>query len=322
MDVSGKTFLVTGGGGFIGKHLVKLLDAAGSNVIVFDNFSRSSRSDLEALGLQRTSVFEDGGDIRETEVLDQAVSRVDGIFHLAAMWLLHCQKYPTQAMEVNIAGSANVFAAAAKFDVPVVFSSSASVYGDAREYPMTEEHPLDAQNLYGATKIAAEKIAVAYSSQYGLKHIALRYMNVYGPFQDQKAVYSGVIPRMLEHIEVGKDLEVMGDGTQTYDFITARDVARANILAMQSEVFGSHLNVGTGVGTSLTELCELVLELTGSKVEVRHRPYSEGDARQLVTKRVGDARLAKQLIGFEAEDSLEDGLRELIMWRSSPEQRA
>ena len=313
----GKKFLVTGGGGFIGKHLLRELANQGAQIVVFDTFSRSSRQELESLGLSEATVFPEGGDIRDFQILKEAMKDVDGVFHLAAMWLLHTQKYPQQAMETNIQGAANVFTACAELNLPVVFSSSASVYGDAQEFPMTEQHPLDSKNLYGATKIAAEKIAVALGEQQGLKQISLRYMNVYGPFQDQKAVYSGVIPKMLEKISLGEDLTLMGDGSQTYDFVTARDVARANIAAMKSKVWGEAFNVGTGVGTTLNDLCKVILELTNAEVQIKYLPYEKGDARQLVSQRVGSTSKARESLGFAAEDDLRTGLRSLIEWRES-----
>jgi UDP-glucose 4-epimerase len=257
------------------------------------------------------------GDLRDEDVLDRAVSEADGVVHLAALWLLHCNLYPRSAFQVNVAGTFNVLEACVRHSVEkLVYSSSASVYGDAEEVPMTERHPFNNRNLYGATKIAGEALCRAYQHQYGLSFVGLRYMNVYGPNQDQQAAYTGVIPIMLNHIEAGTAPVINGDGSQAYDFITARDTARCNVLALQSSAEDEFYNVGTGVQTTIRELCDLILELTDSSVEVVFKPYSESDARKFVQNRVGSTEKARLELGFSATDSLRDGLQDLIDWRA------
>ena len=319
MDLTNKKVLVIGGAGFIGSHVVsELLKENVSQVIIYDNLTRGRSSNVEqSLKDPRCFFFPDGGDIRDIDVLNIAVSKVDAVVHLAAMWLLHSKEYPRTAFEVNIQGTFNVLEACVKNDIErLIFSSSASVYGDAIEIPMTEEHPFNNRNFYGASKIAGEAMARAFHDRYGLKYVGLRYMNVYGPHQDQTAAYTGVIPIMLNKIDSGETPIINGDGSQAYDFITARDAARCKILALKSEVVDEFFNVGTGVQTSIKDLCNLILELKKSKLKVTYRPYSAEDIRRLVQNRIGSTDKSENLLGFTYKDSLKVGLENLIKWRT------
>ena len=310
--------LVIGGAGFIGGFVVEeLLKEPVREVIIYDNFSRGKMENIEeSLKDPRCSIYPYGGDVRETDVLDTAMEGVDYVFHLAAMWLLHCKDYPRTAFDVNVAGTFNVLEACVKHNVKkLIYSSSASVYGDAVEVPMTENHPFNNKNFYGATKISGEAMCTAFNDRYGLSVIGLRYMNVYGPGQDQHAVYSGVVPIMLNKIEAGESPTINGDGSQAYDFIYVEDVARANIAALKSDVEHGFYNVGTEVQTTIRELCDTILELKGSDLEVTYVPYSEDDARQLVQNRIGSAKKAREEIGFQYKYSLREGLGKLIEWR-------
>jgi len=320
VQVAGARVVVIGGAGFIGSHVVEELLASGAGeVVVYDNLTRGKVSNLStALRDPRCTVFPDGGDIREVDVLDRALQGADAVVHLAAMWLLHCKDYPRTAFEVNVAGTFNVLEACVKNGVKrLVYSSSASVYGDAVEVPMTEDHPFNNRNFYGATKIAGEAMARAFHDRYGLDYVGLRYMNVYGPHQDQTAAYTGVIPIMLNKIEAGEVPVINGDGTQAYDFVTARDAARCNVCALTSSATDDFYNVGTGVQTSIDQLCRLILELTGSNLQVQYRPYSAEDARRLVQNRIGSTVKAERDLGFRYRDELRDGLTNLIAWRAS-----
>ena len=320
MNIAGKHIVVIGGAGFIGSHVVEeLLATDVGRVTIYDNFARGKRSNIAAsLTDPRATVFADGGDVREIDVLNAVLKDADGVIDLAAMWLLHCKDYPRTAFDVNIAGTFNVLEACVNNNIErLVWSSSASVYGDAVAVPMTEEHPFNNRNFYGATKIAGEAMARAFFDRFGLNYVGLRYMNVYGPHQDQTAAYTGVIPIMLNKIEANVAPVINGDGSQAYDFVTARDVARCNVLALQSDATDEFYNVGTGVQTSIGELCDLILELTGSDLKVEYRPYSEEDSRRMVQNRIGSTDKAQKDLGFYYEDSLRDGLLALIDWRAS-----
>ena len=310
--------LVIGGAGFIGGFVVKeLLKEPVKEVIIYDNFTRGKMENIEeSLKDSRCTIYPLGGDVREIDILDKAMEDVDYVFHLAAMWLLHCKDFPRTAFDVNIAGTFNVLEACVKHNVKkLIYSSSASVYGDAVEVPMTEEHPFNNKNFYGATKISGEAMCTAFNDRYGLNVIGLRYMNVYGPGQDQHAVYSGVVPIMLNKIDKGESPTINGDGSQAYDFIYVEDVARANIAALKSDVDFGYYNVGTEVQTTIKELCDTILELKNSNLKVTYIPYSEDDARQLVQNRIGSRAKAEKELGFKYKYSLKEGLQKLIDWR-------
>lgn len=318
MDLKEKKILVIGGAGFIGSHVVsELLKTDIKKVVIYDNFTRGKMENIaEQLKDSRCEVFVDGGDIRDVDVLNKAVSEADGVIHLAAMWLLHSKEYPRTAFEVNIKGTFNVLEACVNNNIErLVFSSSASVYGDAISIPMREEHPFNNRNFYGATKIAGEAMARAFHDRFALNYVGLRYMNVYGPHQDQTAAYTGVIPIMLNKIDSNETPVINGDGSQAYDFISAQDVARCNVAALRAEVSDEFFNVGTGVQTSIKQLCELILELTHSNLEVQYRPYSEEDIRRLVQNRIGSIDKAEKLLSFRYKDDLRTGLQALIDWR-------
>ncbi len=312
--------MVIGGAGFIGSFVVReLLKSDVAKVIVYDNFSRGNHDNLAPCRSDpRFELFADGGDVRDVDTLDAAMQGVDYVFHLAAMWLLHCRDYPRTAFHVNVEGTFNVLEACVRNQVKkLVYSSSASVYGDAVEVPMTEEHPFNNRNFYGATKICGEAMCRAYHDRYGLNYVGLRYMNVYGPGQDQTAAYTGVIPIMLNKIEALEAPVINGDGSQCYDFVYVEDVARCNVCALTAPTTDQFYNVGTEVQTSIRELCNLILELTNSDLEVVYRPYSEADARALVQNRIGSKQKALQELGFDARYGLREGLLKLIEWRRS-----
>ena len=318
MEIKDSKILVIGGAGFIGSFVVtELLKHPVKEVVIYDNFARGNKQHLqEQLKDERCSIFPFGGDIREIDILDTAVKGKDYVISLAAMWLLHCKDYPRTAFDVNIAGTFNVFEACVKHKVKkLIWSSSASVYGDALELPMTEEHPFNNKNFYGASKIAGEAMATAFNDRYGLKIIGLRYMNVYGPHQDQTAAYTGVVPIMLNKIEANEAPSINGDGSQAYDFVYVEDVARANVQALLSDQDFGMYNVGTEVQTTINELCEMILKLKESDLKVQYNPYSEDDARSMVKNRIGSRVKAEQELGFKYKYELKEGLQKLIEWR-------
>eukprot|EP01136_Pigoraptor_vietnamica_P014283 Opistho-1_new@56297 len=318
MELKNSKVLVIGGAGFIGGFVVReLLKHDVKEVIIYDNFTRGKYVNInDCLQDPRCTVYPFGGDIRELDILDKAMEGVDYVFHLAAMWLLHCMDFPRTAFDVNIGGTFNVLEACVKHKVKkLVYSSSASVYGDAVEVPMTESHPFNNKNFYGATKISGEAMCTAFNDRYGLKVVGLRYMNVYGPGQDQHAVYSGVVPIMLNKIDANEQPVINGDGSQAYDFIYVEDVARCNVQAILSDVESGFYNVGTEVQTTIKTLCDTILKLKESKLEVIYKPYSADDARALVQNRIGSRQRAENELGFKYKYSLEEGLLKLIEWR-------
>ena len=318
MNINQSSVLVIGGAGFIGSHVVaELLKTDVGRVVIFDNFARGKLNHLtESLEDSRCEIYSNGGDVRDIDILNDAMDGIDGVIHLAAMWLLHCKDFPRTAFHVNIEGTFNVLEACVKNGVKrLVYSSSASVYGDAVEVPMTEEHPFNNRNFYGSTKIAGEAMCRAFYDRYGLDYVGLRYMNVYGPHQDQTAAYTGVIPVMLNKIDASEAPIINGDGSQAYDFIDVRDVARSNVLASESEATDEFYNVGTGVQTSIRELCDMILDLKNSDLKVTYKPYLEEDVRSMVQNRIACPKKAKSELGFEYQINLEKGLKDLIAWR-------
>jgi len=318
-DLADSRVLVIGGAGFIGSHIVdQLLDEPVREIVVLDNFARGARHNLDdALGDERVTLVE--GSIADVELLDRLMEGADYVWLLAALWLYECVHEPRSAIEINVVGTFNVLDAARRAGVKkVVYSSSASVYGDAVFTPMTEDHPFNNRTLYGATKIAGEQFFRAYHEQHGLDYVGLRYMNVYGPRMDYKGTYVSVIMKVLDKIDAGERPVIFGDGSQAYDFVHAADCARANILAMKSDATDVNLNVGTGVKTTIKELVDVLLEETGGEIEPEYRP----DEQMFVTHRVGSTERAEELIGFKAQVRYREGLRSVIEWRHSDQKRS
>jgi UDP-glucose 4-epimerase len=316
MDLNGKRVMVIGGAGLIGSHVVdELLRTDVAEILVYDNFFRGRRDNLrDALSDPRVTIFPHGGDILHSDILRGAMEGIHGVVHLAALWLLQCHEYPRAAFDVNVRGTFNVIEAAIAAGVErVVYSSSASVYGDALEIPMTEEHPYNNFTFYGATKIAGEHMFKSLGDRYGLSWAGLRYMNVYGPRQDYKGAYIAVMMKILDRLEQGLPPIVYGDGSQQYDFIHVVDVARANVAALAADATGKCYNVGRGIGTSIRELTELLLDLTGSDQGIQYEPAGQ----TFVTNRIGSTEEAERDLDFRWSIDLRPGLESLIEWRGA-----
>lgn len=317
MDIINKKLVIVGGAGLIGSHTVdSLLQHDVKEVVIYDNFVRGSRENLnEALRDPRVKIYDVGGDVMQADILQDAFDGADGVFHFAALWLLQCHEYPRTAFDVNVRGTFNVMeACVAKGVKRLVYSSSASVYGDAITEPMAEDHPYNNQNFYGATKIAGESMMRAFHHRYGLNFVGLRYMNVYGPRQDYHGAYIAVIMKMLDAIDRGQSPTIMGEGTEAFDFVAVEDCALANVRAMQADTVDEFYNVGTGKRTSLKELAEMLIHLTGCNQPIQFAPRSQAT---LVRNRIGCPKKAAEQIGFTAEIDLLDGLKRLIDWRAA-----
>ena len=308
MNLAGQKFVVIGGGGLIGSHTVEALTREDvGEVLIYDNFVRGSRDNLRgALKDPRVRIYDVGGDILQSDILEAALDGADGVFHFAALWLLQCHEFPRSAFDVNVRGTFNVMDACVKKGVKrLVYSSSASVYGDAVTEPMDEDHPFNNKNFYGATKICGEAMLRAYHHRYGLDYVGLRYMNVYGPRQDYRGAYIAVIMKMLDAIDQGKGPTMLGDGSEAFDFVAVEDCAAANVCAMKASTTDRFYNVGTGKRTSLSELASLLIEITGCRKPVNYAPRSQAT---LVRNRIGCPKRAAAEIGFTAEIGLREGL--------------
>jgi UDP-glucose 4-epimerase len=318
-DINDSTVLVIGGAGFVGSHLVdQLLDEPVREIVVLDNFTRGTHENLaRARQDERVSIVD--GNLTDLSLLAKATEGVNYIFHLAALWLWECVNDPRAAIEVNAVGTFNVLEAAHNAGVEkVVYSSSASVYGDALSTPMTEEHPFNNRTMYGATKIAGEQFCRAIHEQHGLDYVGLRYMNLYGPRMDYKGAYVSVIMKVLDKITAGEAPVIFGDGSHSYDFIHVIDGARANLMALKSDATDVCLNVGTGVKTTIRELVEELLSLTDSDLVPEYSP----EEHVFVTQRVGSTGLAEELTGFRAEIDYREGLRSVVEWRKDDLRRS
>lgn len=326
MEIEGGRFLVIGGAELIGSHLVEqLLSEGAAQVRVYDNFSRGTPSNLRAVQSDsRLDIFAGGGDILHRDILLQAMQGMDGAFHLAAMWLLQCNNYPRSAFDVNVVGAMNVIETAIESKIKkLISSSSASVYGDALTEPMTEDHPLNCQEFYGASKVCGEMLLRALFNHQrqkggGFDCVGLRYMNVYGKRQDDKGAYVGVAMRMLSALDAGEQLTIHGDGSRSYDFVDVRDCARANILAMKSSISNEFYNIGTGIKTSIIELAGLLCKISQRELNA----HFECHDRPFVMNRVGSTESARRDIRFDAKVDLETGLRDLVEWRSNNKLKA
>lgn len=313
VDLKGARALVTGGAGFVGSHLVdQLIQAGVSRVTVIDDFSRGRRENLrQAQASPALRVVE--GDICDAALVERFTDGVDLVFHQAAMRITHCAEDPVRAIAVMVNGTQNVLEAAVRNRVAkVVLASSASVYGEPDKLPIEEGDAFNNRTVYGAAKIANEQLARAYTEMHGLQYLALRPFNIYGPRMDAFGVYTEVMIRWLERLGRGEAPVIFGDGSQTMDFVYVTDVARANLLAAVSTSSDDFLNVGTGVETSLKELCVALCEAADQPG--LEPAFAEARKVNGVTRRRASTTRAREVIGFESQVGLRDGLRDLVAW--------
>jgi len=312
-EIKGANVLVTGGAGTIGSTIVdQLLDAGAAHVDVLDNFVRGRMANLEtAMPSGKVTVID--GDIRDRDLVHDVVRGKDLVFHQAAIRITQCAEEPRLALEVLVEGSFNVFEAAVESKVSkVVSASSASVYGMAEEFPTTERHHHhNNDTFYGAAKSFGEGMLRSFRAMNGLDYVALRYFNVYGPRMDVHGLYTEVLVRWMERIADGQPPLIFGDGAQTMDFVYTTDIARANILAAQSDITEGVYNVAAGEETSLLGLAQALLRAMDSDLSVEHGPDRAVNG---VVRRLADTSAARADLGFESRVGLEDGLRELVAW--------
>ena len=309
----GERALITGGGGAVGSNIVdQLVQAGAEEIVVLDNFVRGRRQNL-AWALANGPVRLVEGDIRDRELVAELTRGIDVVFHQAALRITQCAEEPRLALEVMVDGTYNVIEAALREGVRrIVAASSASVYGLAEQFPTDESHhPYANDTLYGAAKTFNEGLLRSFHAMQDLDYVALRYFNVYGPRMDIHGVYTEVLVRWMERISTGNAPLILGDGSQTMDFVYIGDVARANVLAAAADVSDEVFNVASGTETSLLELARLLIAVMGADVEVEHGPER---AVNKVPRRLSDTTLARERLGFEAEVDLEEGLRRLVDW--------
>jgi UDP-glucose 4-epimerase len=311
--LNGARVLVTGGAGTIGSTLVdQLLDAGAARVDVLDNLVRGRVDNLSgALATGRATLVD--GDIRDRSLVHDLTRGKDLVFHQAAIRITQCAEDPRLALEVLVDGTFNVFEAAAEHGVDkVVTASSASVYGLAEQFPTGERHHHhNNDTFYGAAKSFNEGMIRSFKAMNDLDYVVLRYFNVYGPRMDVHGLYTEVLVRWMERIADGKPPLIFGDGQQTMDFVFTSDIARANLLAAESDVREGVYNVASGTETSLLQLAEALLRAMDSELSVEHGPERAVNG---VARRLADTGAATRDLGFTATTELEAGLRELVEW--------
>ena len=308
-----KRILITGGAGLIGSHIAELAaKMAPQEIVVFDNFVRGRRENLAAANALYPVTIIDG-DICDLPALRHAMEDIDIVFHQAAIRITQCAEEPRLAINVLATGTFNVIEAAVAAGVKrVIAASSASVLGHAETFPTTEtHHPYNNRTIYGAAKAFNEALLRSFAEMYGLKYVALRYFNVYGPRMDVFGAYTEVLIRWMERMDAGLPPIIHGDGEQTMDFVHVRDIARANILAAESDVTDEVFNVASGTETSLADLARLLAKAMGST----HSPqFAAARKVNAVPRRLADTSKARSMLGFEAQISLDEGLADLVRW--------
>ncbi|MDC0170106.1 NAD-dependent epimerase/dehydratase family protein [Candidatus Nitrosopelagicus sp.] len=296
-------FVVTGGAGFVGSHLVKLLVKKGHEITVIDNLHSGK---LENLREVKDKIKFLKLDIQDFNAIEENLREIDGVFHQAALTVVPDSfKIPDKYHSVNVDGTENIFKIAQKNNFKVVYASSSSVYGHQKEIPILENFQKKPINPYGQTKLDDEILAEKYS-KLGVKIIGLRYFNIFG--KGQTLDYAGVITKFLDRIRDGKSPIIFGVGSQIRDFIHVEDVANANYLAMISNVENSHLNIGTGNSISILELAELMIEISKLNLKPIISEPLEGD----IEMSQSDSSLARKSFGWKPEKKLEDWLKEII----------
>jgi len=322
MNIDQATIVVTGGAGLIGSTTIDALlnGYSPGRIVIFDNLSRGTHHNVAAaLRDRRVSLVE--SDIRDRAAVERAVQGADTVIRMAALRITACAAEPREAFEVMCAGTFNVVEAAQRAGVQkVVVASTASVYGLAERFPTAEDHhPYNNRTWYGASKVMLEGLLRSFNDMHGLPYVALRYFNVYGPRMDIHGKYTEVLIRWMERLDAGQPPLIFGDGTQTMDFVYVEDVARANVLALASDITDDVFNVASGVETSLNDLAAALSRVMGVRAAPEYGPVRAVNA---VPRRLASTEKARRTLGFEASVPLDEGLSRLVEWWRAERVRA
>ncbi|MCR9079544.1 MAG: NAD-dependent epimerase/dehydratase family protein [Hyphomonadaceae bacterium] len=316
MNLDGAKILVTGGCGLIGSTTIDQILAHESpeEIVIFDNLVRGSMRNVEQI-LKDPRVRLVKGDIRDRTAIETVTEGMDAVIHMAAIRITACAAEPREAMEVMNDGTYNVIEAAHKAKVQrVLAASSASIYGMADTFPTTERHhPYNNDTWYGASKVMLEGLFRSFHAMYGLDYVAMRYFNVYGPRMDIHGKYTEVLVRWMQRIDEGVPPLILGDGLTSMDFIYIEELARANVLALKSDATDEVFNVASGVETNLNELAATLMKVMDADPGMTPE-YGPERKINAVPRRLADTSKARELLGFEAEVDLEEGLRRLVDW--------
>jgi len=315
MNIDGARILVTGGAGLIGSTTIDLLlrKHAPAEIVVLDDLVRGNLNNLaQALRDPRVSLVR--GDICDLDTVRRSMRGMDAVFHLAALRITACAADTRRAMEVMCDGSFNVVDTARECGVgKVVAASSASVYGMADTFPTHEDHhPYNNRTWYGAAKVMLEGLLRSYQTMHGLPYVALRYFNVYGPRMDIHGKYTEVLIRWMERLAAGRPPLILGDGMQTMDFVYIDDVARANVLALESDCVDEVFNVASGTETSLRELASALARVMGAPEDAAEFGPERGV--NPVPRRLASIEKAQRVLGFRSSVGLDEGLGRLVRW--------
>jgi UDP-glucose 4-epimerase len=311
--IKDSTILVTGGAGFIGSYVVEqLIPLQPKKIIILDNFIRGSKENMKSFINNPVIQFYEG-DIRDNIKLEHCIAGTDYIFHMAALRINACAASPRDGFDVMLKSTFEVAELAVKHKVKkVIYSSSASVYGLAQHFPTPEtDNPYNNQTFYGAAKMWGEQLFRSYKFMYGLDYVALRYFNAYGPRMDTDGKYTEVMIKWLDCIRDGRNPLIYGDGSTTMDFVYVRDIAKANIAALESDVTDEAFNIGNCEETSLKGLLDVLLKVNNSDLKPE---FKEDNSINPVSRRLADISKAKDLLGFTPTVSLEQGMKELTDW--------
>jgi UDP-glucose 4-epimerase len=305
--------LVTGGAGFIGSYVVEeLLQLEPKKIIILDNFIRGSEANMKNFR-SNPLVEVITGDIRDNALLEKCIAGCDYVFHMAALRINACAANPREGFEVMLRSTFDVAELCVKHNIKkIIYSSSASVYGLAQHFPTPEtDNPYDNQTFYGSAKMWGEQLFRSFKFMYGLDYVALRYFNAYGPRMDTDGKYTEVMIKWLDCIKTSKNPLIYGDGSTTMDFVYVRDIAKANIAALQADVTDEAFNIGNCEETSLAQLLDVLLKVNNSDLKPS---FVEENSINPVSRRLADISKAKQLLNYQPTVSLEQGLAELTEW--------